>query len=183
MDYSHLARPKFKQLRKLWLLTISRCRSVLLRVSMISVKYYNLAPMLSNFHLVSTRRFLAGFYSTSNPVNVFLNKFMDASYAWNRVPGKFKTKFSPTLFCGTTFHTRFVQKTRCSRVYRTIFTQTMITSKHDWEHRCTDVWILLAAWRWIMQLRLEGGKLGLRSSVKGAVCRRSWFRSHCLWTN
>jgi len=131
MDYSHLARPKFKQLRKLWLLTISRCRSVLLRVSMISVKYYNLAPMLSNFHLVSTRRFLAGFYSTSNPVNVFLNKFMDASYAWNRVPGKFKTKFSPILFAELHFTRDSYKKTRCSRVYRTIFTQTMITSKHD----------------------------------------------------
>jgi hypothetical protein len=35
---------------------------------------------------------------------------MDVSYAWICVPGKFTTKFSPTLSSGTTFHIRPVQK-------------------------------------------------------------------------
>jgi hypothetical protein len=49
---------------------------------------------------VSMWHFLAGFFSRNKPD--FMNKFMDASYAWNCDPMKFTTKSSLKLSSKTT---------------------------------------------------------------------------------
>jgi hypothetical protein len=64
---------------------LSSCRSLVHGVlSHFSGVCSSLSPVSSSFSLVSTQCFLEGFLSRSN----FINKLMDACYAWNCVPGE-----------------------------------------------------------------------------------------------
>jgi hypothetical protein len=70
--------------------------------------YSNLASISSSFSSVRTRHLLAGFLSRSDPWTWLSKKLMDTClkcFRW-----KFTTKFSPTLYTGTTFHKSLVQK-------------------------------------------------------------------------
>jgi hypothetical protein len=103
------------------LMIISRCRVSCARPLTVSdfcgSMYSDVTPVCSSFPLTRTRSSLAGFWSRIDPVDLnLLISFIDASYAWKRVPGKFTTKFflTPSSLI-IIFHIGFIHKTRCVR--------------------------------------------------------------------
>lgn len=67
----------------------------------------------------------------------FCLQFVDAFYARNCVPAKFRTELSPIFSSGTTFHIRFLQKIQTAQ-------QCTEQCSHDAGHNRT-VWIILEA--------------------------------------